>query len=103
VEADKLGGLLPNFMPEDIGGPKGLRTRRPILVKDRVRCIGDRVAMVVAETHAQAEDAAALIRIDYEPLPAVVTVEDAVKSGAPNVWDEWPGNVSFTLTVGEIS
>jgi aerobic carbon-monoxide dehydrogenase large subunit len=100
VKADNLGGLLPNFMPEDIGGPKGLRTRRPILAIDRVRCVGDRVAIVVAETLAQARDGAELLRIDYEPLPAVAQVEDAVKPGAPAVWDECPGNASFTLTAG---
>jgi len=101
VGADALGSLLPNFMPEDIGGPTGLRTRRPILVRDKVRCVGDRVAMVVAETLAQAREAAELLEIDYEALPAVVHVEDAVTPGAPSVWDECPGNVSFTLTVGE--
>ena len=58
AKEDRLSGLPPNFMPEDIGGPKGLRTRRPILVADRVRCVGDRVAMVVADTLAQARDAA---------------------------------------------
>ena len=42
VKAEGLGGLPPNFMPEDIGGPKGLRTRRPILAIDKVRCVGDR-------------------------------------------------------------
>jgi aerobic carbon-monoxide dehydrogenase large subunit len=101
VKAERLGGLLPNFMPEDIGGPKGWRTRRPILAVDKVRCVGDRVAMVVAETLSQAHDAAELLDIDYEPLPAVVRVEDAVRPGAPAVWDECPGNVSFTLTVGD--
>jgi len=101
VKADNLGGLLPNFMPEDIGGPKGLRTRRPILALDRVRCVGDRVAIVVAETLAQARDAAELLQIDYEALPSVVQVEDAVKPGAPAVWDECPGNASFTLTAGD--
>ena len=101
VKAEGLGGLPPNFMPEDIGGPKGLRTRRPILAVDKVRCVGDRVAMVVAETLTQARDAAELLAIDYEPLPAVVNVEDAVAPGAPPVWDECPGNVSFTLAVGD--
>jgi carbon-monoxide dehydrogenase large subunit len=101
VKADRLGGLPPNFMPEDIGGPKGLRTRRPILVSDRVRCVGDRVAMVVAQTLEQARDASELIAIDYEPLPAVANIEDAVKPGAPAVWDECPGNVSFTLSNGD--
>jgi carbon-monoxide dehydrogenase large subunit len=101
VKADGLGGLLPNFMPEDIGGPKGLRTQRPILVAGKVRCVGDRVAIVVAETPAQAREAADLIVVDYEALPAVVNIEDAVQAGAPNVWDECSGNVSFMLTVGD--
>jgi aerobic carbon-monoxide dehydrogenase large subunit len=101
VAADGLGGLPPNFMPEDIGGPKGLRTRRPILVGDRVRCVGDRVAVVVAETLDQARDASEHLVIDYEPLPAVANIEDAVKPGAPAVWDECAGNVSFTLANGD--
>ena len=43
VQEDRLGGLPPDFMPEDLGGPTGLRTRRPILVADQVRSVGDRV------------------------------------------------------------
>ncbi|MGB6537324.1 MAG: xanthine dehydrogenase family protein molybdopterin-binding subunit [Xanthobacteraceae bacterium] len=100
VLADKLGGLAPP-MPEDMGGPKGFRTPRAILVTDKVRAIGDRVAFVVAETQVQARDAAELIEIDYEPLPAVVDVEDAIKPGAPAVWDEAPDNVSFALMMGD--
>jgi len=99
VEADKIGSLVP-AMPEDMGGPKGFRTLRPVLARDRVRAVGDRVAFVVAETLQQARDAAELIAIDYEPLPAVITVEDALRPGAPAVWDEAPDNVAFTLRMG---
>ena len=99
VVADKLGGLAPP-MPEDMGGPKGFRSLRPILVADKVRAVGDRVAFVIAETAAAARSAAELIEIDYEPLPAVINVEDAVKPGAPAIWDEAPNNVSFTLMMG---
>jgi len=53
VVADKLGGLAPP-MPEDMGGPKGFRSLRPILVADKVRAVGDRVAFVIAETTAAA-------------------------------------------------
>jgi carbon-monoxide dehydrogenase large subunit len=97
--ADKLGGLAPP-MPEDMGGPKGFRTLRTILATDKVRAVGDRVAFIVAETQAQARDAAELVEVDYEPMPAVIDAEDAVKPGAPAVWDEKPDNVSFALMMG---
>ena len=99
VVADKLGSLAPP-MPEDMGGPKGFRSLRAILAADKVRAVGERVAFVVAETVEQARSAAELLEIDYEPLPAVITVEDAVKPGAPAIWDEAPNNVSFTLMMG---
>ena len=57
---------------------------------DRVRHVGDRVAFVVAETLAQARDAAELVEVDYEPLPAVVNIEDAAKPDAVKVWDDNP-------------
>src|SRR5689334_2520567 len=58
---DKSGPLPPHFMPEAWGGPKGYATLRPVLLSDAVRCVGDRVAFVVAETEAQARDAAELV------------------------------------------
>ena len=100
ARADGLGEFPPLNMPEDSGGPKGYRAFRPVLCADVVRCVGDRVAFVVAETAAQARDALDLIEVDYEPLPAVVTVEGATASGAQAVWDACPGNVSFTLAAG---
>jgi carbon-monoxide dehydrogenase large subunit len=99
AKADNLGAI-PPVMPEDMGGPKGYRTLWPLLVADKARAVGERVAFVVAETLAQARDAAELIAVDYEMLPAVTAVEDAVKDGAPAVWDECPGNVSFTMMFG---
>jgi aerobic carbon-monoxide dehydrogenase large subunit len=99
VLADRLGGLVPN-MPEDMGGPKGFRTLRAILAADKVRAVGDRIAFVVAETLLQARDAAELVEVEYEPLPAAVTVEAATKPGAPVLWDEAPNNISFALMLG---
>jgi carbon-monoxide dehydrogenase large subunit len=99
--ADGLGGLSPLFMPEDRGGPKGHRTVRPILAADRVRHVGDRVAFVVADTPARARDAAGLVEVDYAPRAAVVDVEDAVRDGAPAVWDEAPDNVCVALRMGD--
>jgi carbon-monoxide dehydrogenase large subunit len=77
------------------------RPRYPALVKDRVRWVGDYVAFVVAETRHQAMDAAELIEVDYEPLPAVVSTEDAVKPGVPLVWDECSDNISFVYLEGD--
>ncbi len=98
---DGLGGMPPLFMPEDMGGPKGHRTARPLLVRDKVRFVGDRVAFVVAETAAQARDACELIEVDYEPLEAVVNLDDAVKEGAPQIWDEAPGNKCCMIMYGD--
>jgi aerobic carbon-monoxide dehydrogenase large subunit len=101
VAADKLGAFTAQLMPEDFGAPKGHRTFQPVLVSDKVRFAGDRVAFVVAETVTQARDAAELIEVDYEPLPALVNLEDAAKDGATKVWEDCPqGNTGFRLMFG---
>jgi carbon-monoxide dehydrogenase large subunit len=71
------------------------------LALDRVRHVGDPVAMVVGETRALAEDAADLVRVDYEPLPAVTDTAAAAEPGAPAVWDECPDNVSNLYPSGD--
>jgi aerobic carbon-monoxide dehydrogenase large subunit len=99
--AEHVGALTAHLMPEDFGAPKGHRTFQPILNAERVRYVGDRVAFVVAETLAQARDAAELVEVDYEPLPVVVDLEEAAKDGAPKVWDDNPsGNNAFRLMFG---
>jgi carbon-monoxide dehydrogenase large subunit len=82
-------------------GSAAFRPRFPALVKDRVRWVGDYVAFVVAVTKDQAADAAELIVVDYEPLPAIVSTADAVTPGAPLVWDECPGNIAFFYPEGD--
>jgi aerobic carbon-monoxide dehydrogenase large subunit len=69
------------------------------LAQDRARYVGDPIALVVAETRAQAEDAAELVEIDYEPLPAVTSTAEAV-GGAP-VWDDCRDNVSNVFEAGD--
>src|SRR4051812_190124 len=101
AKADGLGGIPPLFMPEDMGGPKGYRTFRPLLEPAKVRYVGDRVAFVVARTPEEARVAAELVEVDYEPLPAAVSVEDAAREGAPKVWDDnAAGNLAFPLMMG---
>src|SRR6266567_189934 len=99
--AEKLGSFTAHLMPEDFGAPKGHRTFQPVLNAEKVRFVGDRVAFVVAETLSEARDAAELVEVDYEPLPAVVNLEDAANDGAAKVWDDCPqGNVGFRLMFG---
>jgi len=99
--AEKLGGLTAAMMPEQIGAPPGYRTFQPVLAVDKVRFVGDRVAFVLAETPQQARDAAELVQVDYEPLPSVTRLEDAIAERAPRVWDECPGgNVAYGLMFG---
>ena len=73
----------------------------PVLVKDQVKLVGDCVAFVVAETYAQARDAAELIDVDYESLPSVTDVEGAIAEGAPAVWPDCPDNISFFEEKGD--
>jgi aerobic carbon-monoxide dehydrogenase large subunit len=83
------------------GGTPMYRPRFPALVKDRVRWVGDYVAFVVAETKHQAADAAELIEVDYEPLPAIVSTAGATLPGAPRVWEDCPDNICFVHEVGD--
>jgi len=101
AQAEGLGGLPPYFMPEDAGGPPGFRTIRPILVPDRVRCVGDRVVAVIAETADQARDGAELVEIIYDRLPCVTASDRAAAPGAPEIWPGCAGNCSFTLAFGD--
>ncbi len=102
VLADGLGPVPPFFMPKLWGGPEGYGTLRPILVTDRVRCVGDRLAIVIAETRDDARLAAEAVEVDYDPLPAVTEARAALEQGSPQLWDDCPtGNLSCTLTMGD--
>jgi carbon-monoxide dehydrogenase large subunit len=70
----------------------------PIAV-DKVRYVGDPVAVVVAETEYQAKDALELIEVEYDPLPAIVNQEDATKPGAPLLYADVPNNIAFDWKV----
>jgi aerobic carbon-monoxide dehydrogenase large subunit len=70
---------------------------QPLLARDQVHYVGQTIAMVVAESRYVAEDALELIQIEYEPLPAIVDIEAALKEGSPLVHDDAPGNVAAHL------
>ena len=73
---------------------------REVLAETRVRFVGQEVALVVAETAAQAQDAAEKIVVHYRDLPCVVDAEEALKPGAPQLYPEVPGNLSFDFEYG---
>ncbi|MBL8698146.1 MAG: xanthine dehydrogenase family protein molybdopterin-binding subunit [Alphaproteobacteria bacterium] len=76
-------------------------TPRPALAVDKVRYVGDPIAIVVAETRAQARDAAEAIELDIEPLPAVTGPRAALASGAPQLYDGVPGNLQYDALFGD--
>jgi carbon-monoxide dehydrogenase large subunit len=74
----------------------------PLLCDGLVKHVGDAVAMVVADSVVRARDAAELIEIEYETLPVVTGIAEAIKPGAPEVWPELaPGNIVYDQTLGD--
>ncbi len=96
-----LGMLATAFAGKRSDGKPGFACSQPLLAQGRVRFVGEPVAFIVAETVNQAKDAAELIVAEYDPLRAVVTVDDALAQGAPAVWDDNPDNEAFTHEVGD--
>lgn len=99
--ADGLGMPKAAMPRKKTDGSPMFAPQRPALIADRVRYVGDPVAMVIAESLAQAKDAAELVEVDYDPLPAVTSVDEAARQDAPRVWDENPDNISHTFERGD--
>src|ERR1700748_938243 len=78
-----------------------LQTNRSALTSDKVRYVGDPVAFVVAETLAQARDAAEAVELDIDPLPAVTNAREAAQPGAPQLYDHIPNNVALDYHYGD--
>ncbi|MEM7745344.1 MAG: xanthine dehydrogenase family protein molybdopterin-binding subunit [Pseudomonadota bacterium] len=82
-------------------GEPAFQAARPLLAIDRVRHVGQAVAFIVAETAAQARDAAVLVEIEVDDLPVVTTSAEARAPGAPAVWDEVADNVAYVWSRGD--
>jgi carbon-monoxide dehydrogenase large subunit len=93
--ASPLLGPVSRFVGELVAPPNKL------LPVDRVRFVGEPVAIVAAETAAAARDATELIDVEYEPLDPVIDAEDALGPGSPQIWDEAPGNICCEIEVGD--
>jgi carbon-monoxide dehydrogenase large subunit len=108
--ADKLAPIPHDPVPKTkfdmkLTGPKGGAVfigPNALLPADKVRHVGEAVAMVVAEAKAQAMDAAEAVEVAYEELPFVLHSEDAMRPGAPVLWDEVPNNVTVETVFGNV-
>ena len=99
--AEGLNPLPIALLPSHKTGEQATHTERYGLAKDTVRYVGEPVVAVVAETLAQARDAAELVDIDYAEKPAVGTLEAAAADGAPEIYDFAPGNVLVDWEMGD--
>jgi carbon-monoxide dehydrogenase large subunit len=101
--ADELGVMAVAVRPDNRDGSPPFSPPQPVLGADRVRYGGQPVALVIAETLAQARDAAELIEIDYQPLAAAGTLAAALAPEAVQLWDEAPGNVALDWQAGSLA
>lgn len=102
VMADQLGPIPAGWQIHSKDGSPMKEPPHHILAVDAVRHVGDAIAVVVAETKAQAKAAAALVEVDYEDVEPVGTIEQAIAENAPEVWpQEAPGNVCYDWELGD--
>jgi carbon-monoxide dehydrogenase large subunit len=97
----EVGGLPCGWLINHVDGTPMKEPKHPVLADGKVRYVGDRVALVVAETLEQARAALALVEVDYEELPAVVDTAEAMKAGAA-VHDEAPDNRCYQWNIGDL-
>jgi len=96
-----IGGLPCGWLITSKDGNPMQEPPHPILVADKVRHVGDQVALVVAETKAEARDAAEKIEVDYEVLPAVLDMAAAAEASSAKVHDDTTGNVCYDWELGD--
>jgi carbon-monoxide dehydrogenase large subunit len=98
---DGMQPLLPTAVANTQTGEPFAFAPQPVLAADKVRYAGEPVALIVAETREQALDAAELVAVEYEPLPAVTTADEAGALDAPQIAQEAPGNLCFDWRTGD--
>jgi carbon-monoxide dehydrogenase large subunit len=104
LAAEGIGGLPCGWLINSKDGSPMKEPPHPVLAVERVRHVGDPVAVVIAETLGQARDAAEQISVDYAIEPAVVDPVAALVAGAPQVWgDAAPGNVCYDWGLGDLA
>lgn len=100
MAADKVGPMVPLWLIPGANGTTMSNPPRWALARDAVRHVGEAVAVVIAATSHQAMDAAELVEVDWDPLPAVVDVRDAAQPGAVELHGDAPGNLCVQFQRG---
>jgi carbon-monoxide dehydrogenase large subunit len=101
LKADGVGGLPCGWGITGKGGLPMKEPPHPVMALGKVRHVGDPVAFIVAETLGQARRASEAVMVDYETLPAVVGLLDALKPDAPRIFDELPDNLCCDWELGD--
>jgi len=101
MAADNVGSLPCGWVVTDRHGEAHKAPPHFPLARDKVRYVGDHVAVVIAETYAQAKEAGEMVAVDYEELPAIANPVKAMDKGAPQVHDEAPGNLCYDWVLGD--
>src|SRR5205807_9821659 len=101
LAAEGIGGLPCGWLINSKDGSPMKEPTHPVLAVDRVRHVGDPVAVVIADSLGQARDAAEEIAVDYAVDPAVGDVVAELKPGAPQLWPEAPGNICYDWHLGD--
>src|SRR4029079_10704209 len=98
---DKIGNLICGWAITSKDGSPMKMGAWPAMAPETVRFVGQAVAVVIAETKNEARDAAEAVTVDYEELPAIPDIRAAMKSGAPQLHPEAPGNVVYDWHIGD--
>jgi len=101
LKRDGIGAIPCGWCVTGKGGVPMKEPPHPALAQGKVRYVGDAVAFVIAETLADAYDAAAAVAVEYEALPAAAGVLNALKPGAPVIFDEIPDNICYDWDLGD--
>ena len=101
MQADGIGGVPCGWQLHNKDGSPMAEPPHPVLATGKVRHVGDPVAVVVAASKQEAKNAAELLVVDYDDMPGIASVRDAIAPGAPLVHDEVPGNVCFDWHIGD--
>jgi len=101
LAADKIGGLICGWMIHNKDGSPMKAGAHPALAQGKVRYVGDHVAVVIADTYAQAKDAGEAVVVDYDVLPAAVGMADALAKGAPVIHDVAGDNTCYEWHLGD--